>query len=88
MLWEQLAPEERIRLTTTHRQRYHQLANFLYVQDRKNPHEARAIARRELPNLLHAVDAAFAQEDPDAVEFAGLLTMFLNIFGLPREAER
>ena len=88
MLWEQLGPEERTRLTTVHRQRYYQLANFLHHQDSKNPHEARAIARRELPNLLHAVDAAFAAQDPDAVDFSDSVTQFLNIFGLPREAER
>ena len=88
MLWQQLDPEERTRLTAAHRQRYQHLANFLYVQDSKNPREARAIARRELPNLLYAVAAAFAAQDPDAVEFADSVTRFLNIFGLPREAER
>ena len=55
MLWEQLGPDERARLTTAHRQRYYGLASYLYQQDSKNPHEARAIALRELPNLLRAV---------------------------------
>ena len=54
MLWEQLGPDERARLTTAHRQRYYGLANYLYNEDSKNPHDARAIAWRELPNLLHA----------------------------------
>lgn len=88
MLWEQLDPEERSRLTTAHRQRYHMLANYLYNEDRKKPHEARAVARRELPNFLHAAGGAFAAEDPGAVDFADSVTRFLNNFGLPREAER
>jgi tetratricopeptide (TPR) repeat protein len=48
----------------------------------------RDIVQWELPNLLHAVDAAFDAHDPDAVEFANRLAMFLNVFGLKREAER
>ena len=70
MLWEQLGPDERARFTTAHRQRYAGLAGYLYHEDRKSPHEARAIALRELPNLLRAVHAAFDAHDPDAVDFA------------------
>jgi tetratricopeptide (TPR) repeat protein len=88
MLWEQLGPHERARLTTAHQQRYYGLANYLYHEDPRDPHFARAIARRELPNLLHAIDAAFDAHDPDAVAFATSLNRFLNDFGLKREAER
>ena len=88
MLWEELGSDERARLTTAHRQRYHGLASYLYQQDSENPHFARAIAFRELPNLLRAVDAAFDAHDPDAVDFADSVTLFLNYFGLKREAER
>ncbi|MGO9597709.1 MAG: tetratricopeptide repeat protein [Isosphaeraceae bacterium] len=88
MLWEQLGPDERARLTTAHRQGYYELASGLNFADDKNPHETRAIASRELPNLLHAADAAFDAHDPDAVSFADSLTKFLNVFGLKRDAER
>jgi hypothetical protein len=82
MLWGQLDSDERARLTTAHRQRYYGLANYLYREDSRTPHEVRAIALRELPNLLHAVDAAFDARDPDAVDFADSVTRFLSFFGL------
>ena len=88
MLWEQLGPEERERLTSAHRQCYYVLVDLLYNSDNKDPHFARAIAWRELPNLLHAAHAAFDSHDPDAVDFAVSLAMFLNVFGLKREADR
>ncbi len=86
LLWAGLDGAEREALTRAHRQRYHQLANFLYHADDKHPDEARAIARRELPNLLHAVDRALAAEDPDAVDFVDSVNRFLDSFGRTREA--
>ena len=88
MLWEELGSDERARLTTAHRERYYGLASYCYQEDSKNPHEVRAIYFRELPNLLRAVHAAFDAHDPDAVDFADKVTLFLNAFGLKREAER
>ncbi len=55
MLWARLDAAERERLTTVHRQRYYALSRYLYREDQRNPHQARAVAWRELPNLLHAV---------------------------------
>ncbi|HEX9942244.1 MAG TPA: tetratricopeptide repeat protein [Thermoanaerobaculia bacterium] len=85
MLWAQVVPEQQARLGRAHRQEYYGLANYLYNEDRRTPHEARAIASRELPNLLHAVHAALAEGDPDAVDFANSVTWFLSHFGLRRE---
>ncbi len=85
MLWAQVDSSEQGRLSHAHRQQYYGLANYLYQEDARNPHQARAIAYRELPNLLHAVQAALAESDPDAVDFADSVTRFLSIFGLPRE---
>jgi tetratricopeptide (TPR) repeat protein len=85
MLRMQMEPEEQVRLGQAHRQRYYGLANDLYLEDRRTPHQARAIATRELPNLLHAVYAALDEGDPDAVDFAERVTRFLSYFGLPRE---
>ncbi len=88
MLWSGLAADERDALTTAHRQRYYALASYLYHEDRQNPHQARAIARRELPNLLYAVDRALDARDADAVEFVEAVNRFLTIFGMTREAAR
>ena len=89
MLWARLDAAERERLTTAHRQRYYALSGYLYQEDRRHPHQARAIAWQELPNLLHAVHAALDAGDPDAVDFADNVNRFLStIFGLKQEAER
>lgn len=85
MLWAQVDSGEQGRLSHAHRQQYYGLANYLYQEDDRNPHQARAIAFRELPNLLHAAHAALAEADPDAVAFADSVTLFLSLFGLPRE---
>ncbi|MCB1875302.1 MAG: tetratricopeptide repeat protein [Chromatiales bacterium] len=86
MLWAELNPEEQASLRRAYRQRYQQLAGFLYNSDRKNPDQARAIARRELPNLLQAVEQALAAGDEDAVDFVDSVNRFLNFFGRHREA--
>ena len=89
MLWAQLESAERDDLTSAHRKRYYALCRFLYMEDRRNPHQARAIAWRELPNLLHAVNTALNAGDPDAVDFADNVNLFLRkIFDLRQEAER
>ncbi len=88
MLRAQLDPGERDRLRTAHRQRYYALSSYLYKEDSRNPLQVRAIAWRELPNLLHAVHAAFDAGDPDAVDFADNVNRFLGYFGLKQEAER
>ncbi|HPM82263.1 MAG TPA: tetratricopeptide repeat protein [Candidatus Anammoximicrobium sp.] len=88
MLWAGLEAGERDALTTAHRRRYYALADYLYHEDNKNPHQVRAIARRELPNLLHAVDRALDARDADAVEFVDSVNKFLNNFGMTREAAR
>ena len=63
------------------------LAGYLYQQDRQNPHQARAIARRELPNLLHAVHASLDAGEPEGVDFADSVNLFLDMFGFKRESE-
>jgi tetratricopeptide (TPR) repeat protein len=87
MLWAQLAAADQARLSAAHRQRYYALANLLYRSDTQRPHEARAIALRELPNLLVAVHAALDAGDPDAVDFANRVNLFLTLFGLKQESE-
>jgi tetratricopeptide (TPR) repeat protein len=88
ILWADLEDDERQVLTTAHRQRYYALALYLDHQDSKNPHQARDIARFELPNLLQAVDRALDACDADAVFFVVGVNRFLRCFGLTREAAR
>jgi len=85
LLWQELDQVQRDALTAAHRQRYYGLANYLYHEDSRNPHFARTIARRELPNLLYAVRGALQAGEPQAVEFVHSVNLFLKHFGLRRE---
>ncbi|EDN72797.1 TPR repeat protein [Beggiatoa sp. SS] len=57
----------------------------MYHEDDKNPHQARAIVLRELPNLLYAVKGALAAKTDNAVDFVNYVNKFLNHFGLNRD---
>ena len=48
--------------------------------------DALPIARRELPNLLHAVHRALDADDADAVRFVDRVNWFLTVFGMTRKA--
>ena len=85
VLWSRLSPAEQAALSARHRQRYYDLSGFLYQEDNRHPHEARAIAQRELPNLLHAVDGALTAGEEGAVEFVEYVNRFLKFFGLQRD---
>jgi len=87
LLWGELSADERAGLTAAHRREYHALAAYLYESDNRTPHEARAIAFRELPNLLCAVHAALDAGDPESVAFATCVNRFLGHFGLNKESE-
>ncbi|MEB3188967.1 MAG: CHAT domain-containing protein [Snowella sp.] len=73
---------EEAQLLARHRERYYQLSRYLYHEDQKNPDFARSIVRRELPNLLFAVDHALRLQEDWAVEFVDKLNKFLGNFGL------
>jgi len=88
MLWAQLSPKEQVSLSAAHRERYFTLANYLHGEDRNHPHEARAIAQVELPNLLYAAYGAFEAGDLQAGVFADRILWFLRFVGLRREASR
>jgi hypothetical protein len=66
-LWQELDQEQQTALAARYRQSYCQLSETLYYEDQKNLHAVRAVAQRELPNLLHAVYAALQAEE----DFAG-----------------
>ncbi|MCP4688476.1 MAG: CHAT domain-containing protein, partial [Desulfobacterales bacterium] len=86
-LWPRLDKPDGEALAARHRAAYYRLSGKLYHLDDKDPHAARAVARRELPNLLFAVRAALAAGEEDGVEFADSVNIFLNFFGLTRDRD-
>ncbi|MEJ6480359.1 CHAT domain-containing protein [Nostoc punctiforme UO1] len=87
-LWPRLFPEAQTQLLAHYQECYYQLSQDLYFEDRKNPHFAHAIAQRELPNLLYAVDGALNAGAEWAVEFVERVNRFLGKFGLNRDRTR
>jgi tetratricopeptide (TPR) repeat protein len=95
-----LPASRRAELEERYWQRYYALANYLYQADTQTPHQARAIALRELPNLRRALDLAIAAATSsppgrggdrggvlEAVGFADSIARFLNVFGRWRERD-
>ena len=87
MLWSQLGAEKKAHQGAAHRQRYYVFADFLRQLDIKSPLQARAIALRETPNLLHAVQAALDAGDPKVGEFADYVNHFLDRLGFLKESD-
>lgn len=81
-LRQELKDDEQAELLARYLYSYYGLSLYLYNEDQKNPHAARTIARRELPNCLHGVNAALQAGEGFAVEFANNVSKFLNDFGL------
>jgi tetratricopeptide (TPR) repeat protein len=86
MLWAGLPEEERRRGAASHLRRYSELVEALYFEIPIHPDWARAVVRRELPNILAAVNVAIEERDPGAVSFVTSLCTFLDLFGLRKEA--
>jgi tetratricopeptide (TPR) repeat protein len=87
-MWSRLTEPEQQQLLIRHRQRYYQLSAYLYDEDEKNPFFARAIAQRELPNLLYAVRGSIAAGEDFAVDFMENVNKFLYFFGLNQDREK
>ncbi|MDZ7959330.1 MAG: tetratricopeptide repeat protein [Aulosira sp. DedQUE10] len=87
VLWSHLSPEVQGELVARHRLRYCQLSGYLYLRDTKNPYFARAIAQREMPNLLCAVHGALDAGETGATVFVETVNWFLNFFGLNRDRD-
>ncbi|MFZ2726223.1 MAG: tetratricopeptide repeat protein [Methylococcaceae bacterium] len=86
-LWQELNNEQQQRLLSCFRQRYYAVATYLYNEDRKNPHTIRAIAQRELANLLYAVYSAIEYQESFSVDFSDSINKFLKNFGLKRDSQ-
>jgi tetratricopeptide (TPR) repeat protein len=87
-LWPRLSPEAQTELLARYQQWYYGFSHSLYFEDSKQPHGVRAIAERELPNLLYAVDGALNAGAEWAVDFVDNVNRFLGIFGLNRDRTR
>ncbi|BDI17456.1 hypothetical protein ANSO36C_32580 [Nostoc cf. commune SO-36] len=87
-LWPRLSPEAQTELLARYQECYYQLSQVLYFEDSKDPHFARVIAQRELPNLLYAVDGALNAGAESAVDFVERVNLFLGYFGLNRDRTR
>ncbi len=87
MMWSRLTELEQQQLLIRHRQRYQQLSSYLYFEDDKNPFFVRAIAQRELPNLMYAVRGSIEAGEDFATEFVAKINQFLGFFGLKQERE-
>ncbi len=88
ILWAELSDAAgREELLARYRQQYASLAREMYFLDDKNPGAARAVAGRELPNLLRAVQVALRSGDQNSVDFVDSVNRFLTYFGRNREAE-
>jgi len=87
-LAKQIKDDSKDQLEARYWQRYYSLANFLYNTDTTNPHQARAIARLEMPNLRRALTLAVqAGAMEEAADFATSINRFLNYFGRLRESD-
>jgi tetratricopeptide (TPR) repeat protein len=84
-LWSRLSSREQAELLARHRRRYYLLSGYLYDEDKKHPLQTRAIAQRELQNLLVAVYGALDAGEEWAVDFAESVNWFLDSFGLNRD---
>jgi tetratricopeptide (TPR) repeat protein len=87
-LWPRLPPEAQAELLARYQECYYQLSHDLYYEDSKDPHFARAIAQRELPNLIYAVDGALNAGAEWAVDFVNKVNLFLGYFKLNRDRTR
>lgn len=87
LLWPKLTDAEQSELRRRHRQQYYQMSARLYVLDRQHPESARAIARRELPNLMMAVKGTLSASEPYAAKFVSLFTHFLYVLGLNKDQQ-
>jgi tetratricopeptide (TPR) repeat protein len=85
VLWGRLTATEQGSLRLRHQQKYYALVTDLYHQDSQHPEAVRILARKELANLLWAVNGALDDQAENAVEFVDPVNWFLDRFGLKRD---
>ena len=84
-LWSELSKDTQKELLICHRQHYYKLSLYLYNENKKNPYEYGLITRRELPNLMLAVQGSIDAKEEEASNFVNNVNFFLFIFGFKRD---
>jgi tetratricopeptide (TPR) repeat protein len=88
-LWEQLGSQEQAHISARYREYYYDLSEQLYsTVDQHYSYEARAVAHRALPNLLHAVHHSLGEGEEWAAKFAENVARFLGLFSLRRDHDK
>jgi tetratricopeptide (TPR) repeat protein len=85
VLWGRLTAEEQGELRLRHQQKYYAFVTYLYQLDSENPKAARIVVRKELANLLWAVNGTLDDQSENAVDFVDSMNRFLYVFGLKRD---
>ncbi len=85
VLWGRLTVSEQREVRLRHQQEYYGLVNALYNQDLQNPEAARIAVRKELANLLWAVNGALDDQSENTVDFVDSVNFFLDRLGLKRD---
>jgi tetratricopeptide (TPR) repeat protein len=84
LVWSELSLIDRQEISEVYRQQYYEVSRELY--DALHRGQMSEIDLRELPNLLHAVNAALDAGEEFAMEFANNVNQLLCFFGLGRSA--
>jgi tetratricopeptide (TPR) repeat protein len=70
-------------------QHYHAVINYLYDEDFHHPNLVRALVRRELPNLRHALEILLQEGTlGDASNMVHSIARFLTLFDMVRESDK
>jgi len=86
-LWTNFtSEEEQIKIFVDYQQRYAQLAAYLFYEEGRDTDRTRALARRDLRNLLHAVYSALDANEKWTINFANQVDLFLNTFGFKHDS--
>jgi tetratricopeptide (TPR) repeat protein len=85
VLWGQLTVEEQGQLRLWYQQKYYMFIRGLFDSDKQNPETTRIVIRKELANLLWAVNGLLDDQNVNAINFVYFVNWFLHYFGLKRD---
>jgi len=73
-------------IQATYRWRYVELISYLFFEEGKNTLLIHALAKRDLPNILHTIYTAIEAKERWVPKVANYVDLFINTFGLKRES--
>jgi len=86
ILWRRLPPLVQNQIQATYRWRYVELISYLFFEEGKNTLLIHALAKRDLPNILHTIYTAIEAKERWVPKVANYVDLFINTFGLKRES--